>query len=82
MEARHEAILATIDARVESIISASAESEEIKHELSNVSGSIDVKEKLNEIKKRLLRVLTDNTYYEDFTNKLNELESHPFFNPK
>ena len=81
--ARHEAIFATIDARVESIISTSTESEEIKHELSNASGSIDVKEKVQEIKARLRKVLADNPHYEDFTSKLGELvESHPFFKNK
>lgn len=75
--AKHEEILDTIDRRVESIISG--ESEKIKNELGDVSGFIDVKEKLKEIKERLRKVLADNPNYEDFAKKLNELvETHPF----
>lgn len=78
---KHEEILAVIDARVRSIVSA--EADKIKKELSDVSGFIDVKEKLNEIRKRLSNALTDNPNYDDFTKRLNELvESHPFFKDK
>jgi hypothetical protein len=82
LEASHEKILSRIDARVESIISASSESKKIKNELSEVSGFIDVKDKLKEIKERLRKVLTENPDYEDFNNKLSRLVEHPFLKSK
>ena len=79
--ARHEEILATIDTRVEDIISVKSDS--IKKELGDVTGFVNVKEKLEEIKARLRKVLADNPDYEDFTSKLVELvESHPLFKNK
>lgn len=80
-EIKHEKILATIHATVESIIAD--ESNKIQNELKEIEGFIDVKEKLEEIKIRLGEVLTKDPSYDDFTKKLNQLvESHPFFKDK
>jgi hypothetical protein len=79
--ARHEEVLAAIDTRVEDLTSVKCDS--IKKELSDVTGFVNVKEKLEEIKASLRKVLADNPHYEDFTSKLGELvESHPFFKNK
>jgi hypothetical protein len=81
LHARYEESIDMIYDQVRYIICD--ESNNIKEELCEIPGFIDVKEKLKEIQERLRKVLTDNPDYEDFANKLSELvESHPFFNNK
>ena len=76
--AEHEDTLELIDNKVKDIIDP--ESEKIKEELKKVEGFVDVKEKLDEIKERLSKTLSDDPDYEDFTTKLADLvKSHPFF---
>ena len=75
---KHEESLEIIEEQIQNIVND--ESDKIKDELRDVTGFIDVNEKLKEIKERLAKVLTDDPDYEDFSNKLAELvKSHPFF---
>jgi hypothetical protein len=79
--ARHEDIFAKIDAMVRYIVSPKVR--EIKNELNDIYGFIDVKEKLKDIEDRLRKELSDNPYYQDFTDKLDKLvESHKLFEDK
>jgi hypothetical protein len=79
--AEHEKSLETIGEQIGQIINK--ESDQVKLELKQFRGFVDVKEKGNEIKQRLSKVLIDSSNYKDFTDKLNELvNSHPFFKSK
>lgn len=76
-DAEHEKILEVIDGTVNQVVKQ--ESDEVKEELKEVEGFIDVNEKEREIKQRLKNVLTNDPNYKDFTDKLSELvNSHPF----
>ncbi len=77
-DVEHEKPLKKINEKVKEIINE--ESDKVKNELEEVEGFIDVKEKDEEIKKRLREVIVNNKDYKDFTKKLNKLvNSHPFF---
>lgn len=81
IDVKHEKSLELIDNRVKEIIQS--EIDKIEKELSDVSGFIDVKEKLVEIKARVGNVLVNNPHYEDFAKKLDDLvRNHPFFKDK
>lgn len=61
----------------------SPEADKIKEELKKVKGFIEVDKKVDEIRKRLAKTLSDDPDYEDFANKLADLvKSHKFFSDK
>jgi len=81
LDAEHEKSLEVINKQVEQIIDN--ESNQVKDELKEIEGFIDVKEKETQIKNRLKSVLANAPDYKDFRKKLNELvNTHPFFKNK
>jgi hypothetical protein len=76
---KHEDIVVKINDRIQYIIEP--KEKEIKEELSDTEGFVDVKEKRKEVKQdKLAKVFIDDPDYIDFTKKLTELvESHQFF---
>ena len=74
-------LLTKINDKIKSI--TKQKSDEIKEELKNIEGFVEVKEKLKDIKERFAKIFSDDPDYEDFTEKLTELvDSHPFFKEK
>jgi hypothetical protein len=75
----HEDVIIKINDKIQSFTKPKLD--EIKEELKDTTGFLEVKEKRKEIKKRFGEILTKDANYRDFTYKLTELvESHPFFN--
>ncbi|MGH9889878.1 MAG: hypothetical protein ACRD4Z_00560 [Nitrososphaeraceae archaeon] len=78
---KHEPVLTKINDKIKSITKSKVN--EIKEELANVEGFLEVEEKLKDIKEELSNVFSDDPDYKDFTEKLTELvDSHPFFKEK
>jgi hypothetical protein len=73
----HEDFIAFIEAR--KMDTMKSELEQIKNELQEVDGFIDVEEKHKDIKTTLSDKFKKNPDYLDFVKKLNDLRSHPFF---
>ena len=79
--AEHEKIIKLIFNRVKDV--TSPESDEIKMELSEVEGFLNVNDKVEEIKERFVKTLSENSDYDDFIDKWNKLvKSHPFCKKK